>query len=87
MPVVAEEEDDSGRVVQVAASDLADFLDCTPSFLSRATHADWQCKGMEVRRYAVWENAEKKGRVSHYELPASVAVQVIPKEYHATYDL
>lgn len=87
MPAVAEKSDGSGRVVEVRASDLADFLGCTASFLSRATHAGWQCKGVDVRRYVVWMDPKSKGRASHYELPVGDAVQIIPQEYHANYDL
>jgi len=73
--------------VSVKAGDLAEYLDRTPTFLSRALHNDWECAGVRVRRFAVWENDERRNRVSHYEIPISEAVQIIPREYHQVYDL
>jgi hypothetical protein len=83
MAVVSEDEQ---RTVAVQPKDLAEYLDVTRTYLSRATQKRWNAKGIDVELYAVYRT-RNENITSHYELPLDVAVTVIPPSEHKKFDL
>ena len=83
MPAVSE---DDQKTVAVQPKDLAEYLDITRTYLSRATQNRWNAKGVDVELYAVYKT-RNENYTSHYELPVDVAVSVIPPSELKKYDL
>jgi hypothetical protein len=83
MAVVSEDEQ---RTVAVQPKDLAEYLDVSRTYLSRATQKRWNAKGIDVELYAVYRT-RNENITSHYELPLDVAVTVIPPSEHKKFDL
>ncbi|MCS4198580.1 hypothetical protein GGP46_003456, partial [Salinibacter ruber] len=52
MPAVSE---DDQKTVAVQPKDLAEYLDITRTYLSRATQNRWNAKGVDVELYAVYK--------------------------------
>lgn len=69
---------DEGETVELSGQEFADYLGISEGYLSRAASGDYLAKGVRVSQYKVmhW----KGNRVSHYEIPVSMARDLIPRE-------
>lgn len=80
MPAVASREE-----VFIQPTDLAQYLDVSRSYLSRATHQDWLAGGVPVAEHADWNR--KQTRVKGYRFSPRKARQIIPRSEQKQYDL
>lgn len=81
MPAVADND-----TVKVKPPDLAEYLDVSRTYLSKATQNRWHANSVDVEKYAVYET-RNEARTSHYELPIRLAVTIIPPSEQHKYDI
>jgi hypothetical protein len=82
MPAVAQEDDK----VKILPPDLAEYLDVSRTYLSKATQRRWHASSVDVEKYAVYET-RNEARTSHYEFPVHMAVTIIPPSEQHKYDI
>ena len=72
MPTMAEKK------IRLNTAEMGEMCGVSAGYISTAAHGDYLAGGVRVKEYAVmhW----KGNRVSHYEVPESIAREYFPRE-------
>jgi Mor family transcriptional regulator len=71
--------------IELKPSELADHIGVTVGYLSQAVRNDWDSKGYRIKPWSRWHRNGTK--VVSYEVPITIAKEIIDKEYWDEYDL
>ena len=73
------------ETIPLNSNEMAEMCGVTQGYISSALHNDWLAGGVRVKEYAVmhW----KGNRVSHYEVPKSLAREHFPRDRWSYYNI